>query len=234
MKKGFKVALIILSCILLLLGGLAFWQRHNIKVAWSGLTTSPEQLQQNMEEVKTEVESALTSYNLQGVRDLTVEEEEKLRKGEITLEEAMDLMMPARAVAETPEEEIVEAVNTVDTSTKEQQVEAVVAEYVGKMYTLKAKYVALLGSVESEAKSSFFSLPKEQQNIKGLQKIGGSFIGEAISLESQCNGEVGALLSELEQELKDLEADTSIVATMRKAYENEKYLKKAYYLSALQ
>lgn len=233
MKKGFKVTLAILGCSLLLVGGVAFWQRQNIKVAWSGLTTSPEQLQKDMEEVKTKVKDALTSYKLQGVRDLTVEEEEKLRTGEITLEEAVALMVPGKEGEQVIEDEDVQAADTSKSVTNEQQVDDIVADYVAKMYTLKAKYVSLLGGVESRAKSAFFSLPKEEQNLKGLQKIGGPFIGEAISLESQCNGEVGALLSNLEQELKTLEADTTIVDTMRKAYENEKSLKKAYYLSAL-
>lgn len=242
MKKVLKVTLLSLGGSLLVLGGLACWQYQNIQAAWSGLTTSPEQIQEEIQEVKTQVSDALITYNIKGIRDLTVEEEAKLRSGEITLEEAIDLMVSDKEGNEGEEQDTEDKGNTTDqtnavkevnvTDEIKQQVDDVVAQYAAQMYTLKAKYVSLLAGVESRAKSAFFSLPKEQQNLKGLQKIGGSFIGEAMNLESQCNSEVGAMLLELEQSLKALGADTGVVDTMRKAYENEKSLKKAYYLSA--
>ena len=53
------------------------------------------------------------------------------------------------------------------------------------------------------------------------------------SLMSQCDGRVATLLGELESELRAAGGDLSIITTIKNAYENEKNLKKAYYMSKL-
>lgn len=57
------------------------------------------------------------------------------------------------------------------------------------------------------------------------------YLKSAATLESQADSEVDALLAELKSKLEAIGADTSIISTMRDSYENEKTLKKSYYLS---
>lgn len=57
------------------------------------------------------------------------------------------------------------------------------------------------------------------------------YLKTAATLESEADSKVESLLSELKSKLVSLGADTSIISTMRDSYENEKRLKKSYYLS---
>ena len=57
------------------------------------------------------------------------------------------------------------------------------------------------------------------------------YLGKAGSLEGEADAKVEDLLSELKTELEAIGANPSIVDTMRSSYENEKTLKKSYYLS---
>ena len=56
----------------------------------------------------------------------------------------------------------------------------------------------------------------------------GRYIKSVASLESQCDKDVEAVLSDLRTELEAQGKDTSIIETLRKAYNEEKSLKKAY------
>ena len=60
--------------------------------------------------------------------------------------------------------------------------------------------------------------------------IAGKYLKTVASLESQCDKDVESLLSDLRTELEAQGKDTSIIETLRKAYNEEKSLKKAYYL----
>ena len=104
-------------------------------------------------------------------------------------------------------------------------------EEEAQMYALKAKYLVLLGDLERSGRQILASIPSEERTLSNLKKVGMPFVQEALGLESQCNGEVENLLKDLKQELASLDADTTIVETMRQAYHAEKRLKKAYYLS---
>ena len=104
-------------------------------------------------------------------------------------------------------------------------------EEEAQMYALKAKYLGLLGELERSGRQILASIPSEERTLSNLKKVGMPFVQEALGLESQCNGEVENLLKDLKQELASLDADTTIVETMRQAYHAEKRLKKAYYLS---
>ena len=55
----------------------------------------------------------------------------------------------------------------------------------------------------------------------------------ASSLLAQCNAKMAELTTQLEKEIKAVGGDTSIIDTINQAYENEKNLKKAYYMSKL-
>jgi hypothetical protein len=107
----------------------------------------------------------------------------------------------------------------------------IVQKYVAKLYAIKADYMGRLGSLASSAKSQYEADKKEYGKATAVQNAVAANLSAAASLESQCDADVEATLADFESELSAVGADTSIVDTVRTQYQNEKSLKKSYYLS---
>lgn len=225
--------------LLIVLAGIGIWQRENIQALWEGISYTEEELKDQIETSKGKTKEVLEQYQLEGIRDLTVEEEEQLMKGEISVDEAVSLMMNKESQSTLKEEGTVaeskeqEAESSAPAETTKLEAGQIVEKYVGKMYTLQATYLSTLGALETKARTVFAQLPKEERNLSTAQKLAPSFINEGLALESKCDSEVNTLLNEFEAELKEAGADTTVVNTMREAYQTQKRLKKAYYLSAI-
>lgn len=233
--------------------GIGIWQKENIQALWAGMNYNENQLKNQMETSKEKVQEALEQYEIEGIRDLTVEEEEQLMKGEISIEEALDLIMNRDSESAIKEEEESTKKNVLEntevtttptssagskvpissTGTDKPEAGQIVEKYVEKMYTLQATFLSELGAIEAKARAVFAQLPEEERNLSTAQKLAPSFINEGLALESKCDSQVSAILSEFEAELKEAGADTTIVKNMREAYQTQKRLKKAYYLSAI-
>ena len=59
------------------------------------------------------------------------------------------------------------------------------------------------------------------------------YIKRAGALESNCDSRMEEILARISAHIKEDGGDSSIVNEIREVYENEKALKKAYYLSLL-
>lgn len=112
-------------------------------------------------------------------------------------------------------------------------VDLIVGDRIVQLYSLKAVYLGQLGQLEAQAKSAYKNLPKEQRNLVGKQSIANRYMGQALGYMESCDAEVAAILSGLESELNAVNADTSVIQTIQAAYENEKAMKKAYYVKLL-
>jgi len=104
------------------------------------------------------------------------------------------------------------------------------AATIAKLYVVKSRFVGELTSLEGTIRSTYEALPKEQRVPASRKSIAGQYISVVANLEAQCDAEVDAILAELTTKLQQQGKDTSVVATLRSAYENEKSLKKAYYM----
>lgn len=221
--------------------GLGIWQKDNVQALWEGISYTDEQLKEEMETSKEKVKQSLEQYQIEEIRDLTVAEEEQLMKGEITVEEALSLVMnKSEDASDTPSLEEKEALAEKyeldqPTATENAQVgaEQIVAAYVEKMYTLQVTFLSELGAIEARARAVFAQLPKEERTLSTAKKLAPSFINEGLALESKCDAQVDALLKAFQNELQAVEADTTIVKNMRDAYQTQKRLKKAYYLASI-
>lgn len=280
MKKGRKVLLSCLGGGIVLIGVIAVWQWNNIEAVIKWRSYSQEELANQISEQKEQVKDALEDYGISGIEDFTFEEEEAIRKGELSVEDAirkyealevedMEVMheMPAEVMDDTKEgekekrqnqkEEVVENMNTTkqkkaatkkadegnqqsgslnltESKYKEQEESKEIVEAaVAKMYALKAKYIAALGQLEQSARQEYIALSQEEKNKDGAATIISQYMGTAISLQGACDSEVAGVLGTLRQELKSRGESTEIVDTMQATYEQEKSLKKAYYLSLL-
>ena len=85
---------------------------------------------------------------------------------------------------------------------------------------------------EKQAKAEYGALSPEQRE-KQKNSLASKYIGLAGSLEANCDSQMEAILSRIQKHLKENGGDTSLVKEIRKVYENEKALKKSYYMSMM-
>ena len=111
------------------------------------------------------------------------------------------------------------------------QEKRIVQTYTTQMYVLEAKYIGYLEGLKSQGIGLLQSVDKESQSLDQLIQLGMPLVQQALQLEAQCNAEVNTVLENLEKELKAIGKDTAITGVMRNAYEQEKMLKKANYIS---
>lgn len=110
----------------------------------------------------------------------------------------------------------------------------IVRDVISRLYALKAEYIGRLGGLESAAKGEYFALPSNERRGSSAKKLLTKYMSLGLAAESECDARVAALLSQLKQDLEAINASTSIVSTLQSSYEQEKTLKKAYYLSLVQ
>ena len=217
---------------LLIIGGAAVWkQKGNIQAVYEGMSYNQEELAHQIQSTKEEVDKVLEKYDLQHIRRLTPEEESQVKKGEISIEEAMERMIPVgdkEVLATEKVEAVVEKPQVIP-----KQESDIVKTYTAKMYELQAKYLGLLGGLEASGIQALKAIPSDQRTVKKMMNIGMPFVQKGLALESQCDGEVENVLHNLKKELVAIGAEYDIVETMRQAYYTEKRLKKAYYLSLI-
>lgn len=240
MKKWQKITFVAIGMVLLGLGGVALWQRENLQAVYEAMYYNPEELGNQIQSTKQEVERVLEKYELESIRRLTPEEEELVKKGELSLEEAVERMMPTRNEEEVGRKEegvesqdIPEAKPETTPQTVSKKESDLVKASTVKMYELQAKYLGLLGELEARGMQALRAIPSDQRTVQKMMSVGMPFVQKGLALESQCDGEVENVLRHLKEELVAIGADYDIVETMRQAYYTEKRLKKAYYLSLI-
>ena len=95
---------------------------------------------------------------------------------------------------------------------------------------MKAEYTAWLEDKYDEAIADYNALDESERTATAKYSIGMRCMKEALAKEKECD----ALMADLEQKIRDLlkemGQDTSLVDDIQTAYEEEKALKKAYYL----
>ncbi len=96
---------------------------------------------------------------------------------------------------------------------------------------LKAQYIGKLGDLEKRAKAEYISLKKAGKAVSSKQSFVSAYVSEAAGLESQCDAQVDVILSSLQKELVRQGGDISLIKAIKKAYEEEKILKKSYYIN---
>ncbi len=237
MKKTFKILIILLIVITCVAAGLLIWQSDNISSLISGLSSSSEELAAKMDDQRNKLKTEVEKYVSRPIEDISAEDEKKLIKGEITVEEIadkynlpLDYMKDAdTSLSEGTTNNPQDASNEVQPDSK--AIDKAISEGVSKMYALKAKYVNKLGEVERTVLKEYKNLPKEKQNKDGKYKILMDNLDSVAKLEKKCDDEVAKVLSDLEEELESLNGDTEIVKILREAYKQEKEIKKSYYLS---
>lgn len=236
MKKR-KIFLIVIICILAVCGVFAAYQRDNISALIKSVNYSDEELNKMMEENKKKLETEISEKYPGVVVEFTEEEEKEIMSGEVTPEEIIN-----KKVAELEKKQADEknggsasenSKNDAAKNKNDKNTEEAINKKIIEFYSLKAYYLGRLGQLEAGVKADYAALPESKRNLVGKKELASKYMSAATSLMSQCDAKVSALLSELENEIKANGGDTSVISTIKSAYENEKNLKKAYYMSKL-
>lgn len=226
MKKGKKILLGIVLTIFVAVIAIGIWQRNNITAVMKSLSNTSEEIASELNNSKKQLEIELSEKYTTVISDFTAEEERQIMKGELSLEEIKN-----RLDKKYEEKKNSSAATPSKNST---EVDKLIGDKVIELYSLKAYYLGQLGQIEASVKKDYIALPKEKRNLVGKQALVTKYMGTALSLMNQCDAQVNDLIAGLEESLKKLTSDTSIIKTIRDAYENEKALKKAYYLKLLE
>lgn len=204
------------------------WQKDNITAVVEATKYSDEDIQQQISDSKKTVESELEQYDIKGLRDFTFEEEEAIRKGQMTVDDAVSKILSESNVStDNSQNSALASSNTSgnsDMQNKKSDSSFIISDYAVKLYTLKAKYLGEIGNLIDQAKADI----KNGASAKDLMS---TYLSKAASLENEADSKVDGLLSELRSKLEAMGADTSVVDTMKSSYESEKTLKKSYYIS---
>ena len=236
MKKINKILLTILTIIVFAFAAVVVWQYDNISALLNGMNKSTEDLALEIDKKRDDLKTEVEKYTNSPIIDITAEDEQKLIKGEISLEEISEEYnlsieyMKDEEVNKAPEDISTEIPTGVPVDNSK-QIEKEIGDSVGRMYALKAKYVNKLGELEREVIDQYAKLPESKQNMDAKKELVMSNLDYIAKLEKTCDTEVGEVISSLEENLKDLGGDLKIIQILKKSYNDEKELKKSYYLS---
>lgn len=246
MKKRYAVLLIILVAV----AALCFWQRNNIEALFIFATNDSESTELLIEENKEKLSKELEKYSDAVPRPLTAEEEEKIASGEMSVSDAVKMLLDETEAkseevsssgtksdknaesggkTETPSNPA--SGQTVVKKNDKEKENAIIKRYTAELYSMKAYYIGQLSQIEGRARSEFSAMtPAEKKNLSKAAFVG-KYAGYATSLLGECDSRVNSLLANMKSELSEVGGDMSIISTIRQAYESEKAARKAYYLN---
>lgn len=246
MNKYNKILLRIILILALTSAVVVIWQYENISAVLNGLTKSSEDIASEINKKRDDLKVKVEKYTNSPINDLTAEDEQKLLKGEMSLDEVAEKYdLPIEYMndddgtikyvydeggmqKDTPakNETVVEISND-----NIKKIEKEIGDSVSRMYALKAKYVNKLGELEREVIDQFSKLPKSKQNKEGKKELVMANVDYVAKLEKTCDTEVDKVISALEKSLKELGGELEVIQILKEAYNDEKELKKSYYLS---
>lgn len=237
MKKSIKILLTIILILVLTSAAVVVWHYKNISAVLNGLTKTSEEIASEINKKRDDLKVKVEKYTNSSINDLTAQDERKLLKGEISLDEIAEKYdLPIEYMndedciqKDTPTKDENSSVKKSDDSIK--KIEKEIGDSVSCMYALKAKYVNKLGELEREVIDQYSKLPKSKQNKEGKKELVMANVDYVAKLEKTCDSEVDKVIFALEKNLKELGGDLEIIQILKDAYNDEKELKKSYYMS---
>lgn len=244
MKKRYVVLLVV--C--MLIATLCIWQRNNIKALIIFATSDKASTEELIEKNKEQLDEALKKHSEAVPRPLTKEEEDMIASGELSVEEAVNILLsegdasseqspekPQDASSSTKPAGNTPAASSPSSSSvtddKKSKENAIIKRYTAELYSMKAYYIGQLNQIEGRARSEFSSMSAAEKSNLSKAAFVAKYAGYATSLLGECDGRVSSLLSEMKSELSAVGGDMSIISTIKQAYESEKAARKAYYLN---
>ena len=173
-KKVVKVLLCILLILIAGVAGVVVWQWDNLMAVKTAFTNSPEDIQVMIEENDERVAQAIQKVDGITVRDLTNEEKEELKNGDLDREQVLDLLTSTDTSSAAASSEGQSAQTASETNTAEPAAETPVpaeedankqqlSRYLAEIYVMKAEYTAWLEQKYNEAIEEFNALDESER-----------------------------------------------------------------------
>lgn len=224
MRTTTKIILAVFLILVLALGAVCLWQWNNLMAVKTSLSHSRDDLATMMTTTYQTIEDATEDLQGVSVRDLTDEERQALRAGELRREELIDRMT---AQPDAPQTEKTQASGG---SEQEDPDQKQLSEYLAEIYLMRDDYTAWLEAKYNEAIDAYNALPEEERTTEAKYSIGMQYMKQALAKEDECDAAMAQMEQNISALLAKMGRDDSLVKEIQKAYEQEKELQKAYYL----
>lgn len=242
MKQKNIILLIILIIILVVAGLVAYKYQNYFSAFYHVVTNSNEKLEEKKLETDQRAIETIKEYGIETVRPLSEEETAKLNSGELTEEDAVNIVL-GKLNAETDNKPQTDknkdnsSANSSENSVSSKEFEeknAEIAQLIGKIYVLKAKFSGELDGVEDWVYAEIKKLTPEEKKSKASKvRIGREAYSMALALEADCDSQMNDILDRLTVLLEETGQSTALVSEIRKAYENEKKVAISYYMDKI-
>ena len=117
------------------------------------------------------------------------------------------------------------------TTSKPADASAIVSRYTSKLYAVKGVFEGRVNGLVSSAKAEYLALPKEQRTAAKKSAIVYAKMGEAESMEAECDAMVGQILAGLRSELAAAGVTSDAADQLWGYYQEAKISQKAAYIS---
>lgn len=242
MKKRTKIMLAVLA---LLVGGgigLAAWQWNNLQALNYGLTMDTAALGEKIQENSAALDEAMDRYQVEKY-EITQDELAALTDGSLSAQEVARKLLesrePPKAAApegtaggqqtgETGQSAAPEqssGASSAPLSAEEQEIQQLIAT----MYVLQATYE---GKLEAEVQGAIDEYLAGEQTSENRARVVYKRIEGLLAMEKECDAQVAQVVSRLRELLKATGQSEELAKQAEAAYQQEKSLKKAYYLNA--
>lgn len=259
MKKGAKIAIGVVAVLIVAGVSVAAWQWNNIKAARYMLTMDGDTISSKLDENSQVLNKAMEDYDISDYQ-FSPEEISALVDGSLSADDAAKKLLEQSDAAVSPTSEGGESAgaeaggaattttNTPPAATSQNSgtsgntgaqangaagssVDQQIREQIAKMYVLQATYVAQLEGIVQSAIDEYIAGEHTDENRTAVVY---SKVEELTALEKECDAKVADVVSKLRGLLKQAGKDDSLAKEVEKTYQEEKSLKKAYYLKEFQ
>lgn len=251
-KKSKIIILSIITLVVAVLAVSAVMNINNIAAVYRFLRYSQDEIQTQLADTKGALLDSIKEYGFtQDIRDFSEEEEKMLAEGKLTPEEAVELLFTSPEENSGITSDTQESTETEDNALptedpqnssgqtsqtsgiSNEEFEAQMKEYIKVLYTVKADFTAKLGDVERNIKADYAALDEQDRTMSGKQKIVAKYWNDVVALEKECDKLVNDVVASLKSFLNENDLDTYLCTMIEKYYNEEKELKKAYYMKRL-
>lgn len=236
-KRILKILAVILIIIVCSAGFIVYSQWDNIQAVAYYTKYSNDEISTMITENDQKVSKAVEKLPDITIHELTADEKEALKTGALSQEDTVNIILGKSVLVKEGENYTVVANETSDNSVEENSTDEIeaakqrVAENIAQIYVYKEQYSNELDSILKSAMEEYKSLPSGERNSKSKEDIAFKYLDVALNLEKECDANMEAIIKEISSDLKIYGGDKSVVDDIKEVYENEKSLKKAYYLS---
>ena len=230
-KNGILKKVIILSLIsasAAVTAVIVYKQRNNIIALNYAVNYSAEGREKLQDENDKLIADIIDSLSDEGVSLLTEEEITRFKSGDLSEEQVLEIIEERKIINDNISKGTSNAVNTndekEDNNTTPDSSDNI-GDLTAQIYSLRSSFSGKVDSIVAQAQSDAASGQYTKSEL--ISK----YAGQLSSLEKSCDAQFDSIVSQIEEELKQTGGNTDVVSDLRKAYQNEKSIKKASILS---